>query len=72
MKQDQPAAHDLAGTVRDYLETLIPQVEETHRFDLRVAVHLLGIAVPRTVVTKVSHAITIQVRGQRLRVASIA
>ncbi|WP_416899089.1 MAG: DUF6285 domain-containing protein [Minwuia sp.] len=43
MKQDQPAAHDLVGTVRDYLEGLAGKIDETHRFDLRVATHLLGI-----------------------------
>lgn len=43
MKQDQPAAHDLAGTVRAYLEDLTGKVDAEHRFDLKVAVHLLGI-----------------------------
>ncbi|MDF1732021.1 MAG: DUF6285 domain-containing protein [Minwuia sp.] len=44
MNQDQPAAHDLVGTVREYLEGLAGTLNEEHRFDLRVAIHLLGIA----------------------------
>lgn len=44
MKQDQPAAHDLVGTVREYLEGLAAKLGDEHRFDLRVATHLLGIA----------------------------
>jgi hypothetical protein len=43
MRQDQPAAHDLVGTVRDYLEGLAGKIDGSHRFDLRVASHLLGI-----------------------------
>lgn len=44
MKQDQPGAHDLVGTVREYLDGLAAKLDEEHRFDLRVATHLLGIA----------------------------
>ncbi|PJK27462.1 DUF6285 domain-containing protein [Minwuia thermotolerans] len=43
MRQDQPAAHDLVGTVREYLEGLAGKLDDEHRFDLRVATHLLGI-----------------------------
>ncbi|ANK82567.1 MAG: hypothetical protein TEF_18535 [Rhizobiales bacterium NRL2] len=43
MRQDQPAAHDLVGTVREYLDDLAGKLDDEHRFDLRVATHLLAI-----------------------------
>ena len=43
MSQDRPSATNLLDTVSDFLETLLPDLDDEARFNTRVSLHLLGI-----------------------------
>jgi len=43
MAQDRPQADDLLRTVREFVESLAPDLPRGRQFDAKVALHLLGI-----------------------------